>query len=170
MIARHCPHLAHATLQPEVLLEDPTILGAHLQQRVDGFIGDIVAQVARADRRGESTERQVFALPVGHQGPIDFAQDVVIGGKDPEERMVGRLPLASVRMPHIGGEFFPREFLGAAIHGQRKAEAVGDHVVECMHGAAENVTGHPMLEAMECRIHVSEPWPSGRKSFQKWTI
>ena len=82
VIAAHGGDVAQASFDAEVVLKDTRVFLTDLQERRDSFIWDVISEIARGNRRSESTHLEIFNFPVVDLGLVDFSEQIVLIGVD----------------------------------------------------------------------------------------
>src|SRR5215467_15131151 len=136
MISTHWSNLAEAPFDPKVILEDLNIATADREQRIHGFVRNIVAEIARGNGRQESSKLEIFRLPIVYQGFEDLPKQIVLSSKDPIELVIGGFTQACAVVTQVGRQFLSRECEPLALHSEGKRKAIGDDVVELIDRAA----------------------------------
>ncbi len=74
VVAAQFFHADLASLEFKIAVENANILACDLEQGVDHLIWQVVDSIAHRDRAGESTQSDVFVLPVSNDVLIDLPQ------------------------------------------------------------------------------------------------
>ena len=108
----------------------PRVLARHLEQHLDGAVGDVVVEVAHGDRGGVAAQPDLLVVPVAHDVGVDLAEDVRLLRVDPVELRGRRPPAARAGGEGVAHQLVAGELAALAVHLEGELEAVGEHRVE----------------------------------------
>ena len=97
--------------QLEIALEDLGILLGHIQQRVHGFIGNVVLQIADRHGAAELPHDDVFVVPVTGAGLVHLPEDGTILAVDAVQFLIGPGPQVGIRSLDVGLQLAAGQFL-----------------------------------------------------------
>jgi hypothetical protein len=135
IVAAQAFHAQPLRLEPEVALEERRLGAAHLEQRLDGLVGDVVGDVAHRDRRSVAAQADALVVPIAHAVGVELAEHRRLLAVDAVELAVHARAQRRVGREGVAHQLVAVQPPPLAVHFELELVAVGEHRVDGEHGA-----------------------------------
>ncbi len=116
--------------QFEIALEDICVFLADIQQGIDSFIGDVVAEIAGGDGIVKVAQVDILVAPIADPGLIHLPEDRSVFSVYPIKFLISSRTKIGICPANVGHQLTPCEFLDFAIHFEFVNITVGDGAIQ----------------------------------------